>query len=280
VDLGEAYAGKKKFGRKLANSDNLQQNDPGSMKITATVITLNEEHNIAAALESLAWADEIIVVDSQSSDRTVEIAGAFTDRIYSRPWPGYSAQKNFAAEQATHDWIFSLDADERVSPQLAAELQQLQRAGEPEAAVYRMPRLTFYLGRWIKHSGWRPDYKLRLYDRKRARWEGDYVHESLQTNGKVDRLSGDILHYTVRDAAEHHLRMDRYTTLAAEQRRSQGKRASLASLLISPVVVFLRSYVFKLGFLDGIPGLAIARFAAHYEFLKNLKLWEMGKRDS
>jgi len=247
------------------------------MKITATVITLNEEHNIAAALESVAWADEIIVVDSQSSDRTVEIARTFTDRIYSRLWPGYSAQKNFAAEQATNDWIFSLDADERVSRELAGELQQLKLGAEPEAAGYRMPRLTFYLGRWIKHSGWRPDNKLRLYHRKRARWKGDYVHETLEADGEVGRLNGDILHYTVRDAGEHHLRMDRYTTLAAQQRFSRGNRASRASLFVSPVIVFFRSYIFKLGFLDGIPGLAIARFAAHYEFLKNLKLWEMGK---
>jgi glycosyltransferase involved in cell wall biosynthesis len=249
------------------------------MKITATVITLNEEHNIAAALETLAWADEIVVVDSQSGDRTVEIARTFTDRVYSRPWPGYSAQKNYAAEQATNDWIFSLDADERVSNKLAEKLQQLKRGSEPEAAAYRMPRLTFYLGRWIKHSGWRPDHKLRLYHRKRAHWQGDYVHETLQANGEVRMLTGDILHYTVRDAGEHHLRMNRYTTLAAQQKYSQGKRATLASLFVSPVAVFLRSYIFKLGFLDGIPGLAIARFAAHYEFLKNLKLWEMGKKE-
>jgi glycosyltransferase involved in cell wall biosynthesis len=247
------------------------------MKITATVITLNEEHNIAAALESLTWADEIIVVDSQSDDRTVEIARTFTDRVFSRPWPGYSAQKNFAAEQATNDWIFSLDADERVSKELADEIGQLKRGAEPESAAYRMPRLTFYLGRWIRHSGWRPDNKLRLYNRKHARWRGDYVHETLETDGRVERLNGDILHYTVRDAGEHHLRMNRYTTLAAQQSHSQGKRVTMASLYVSPVVVFLRSYVFKLGFLDGIPGLAIARFAAHYEFLKNLKLWEMWK---
>lgn len=251
------------------------------MKITATVITLNEEHNIAAALESLSWADEIIVVDSQSTDRTVEIARGFTDRVFVRPWPGYSAQKNFAAEQASHDWIFSLDADERASDELASEIEQLKANAEPASAGFEMPRLTFYLGRGIKHSGWRPDYKLRLYDRKRARWRGDYVHESLEADGKVERLTGDILHYTVREASEHHLRMDRYTTLAAEQLYSKGRRASLVSLLGSPAVVFLRSYVLKLGFLDGVPGLAIARFAAHYEFLKNLKLWEMRmKRDA
>jgi len=251
------------------------------MKITATVITLNEEHNIADALESLAWADEIIVVDSESADRTVEIARGFTDRVFVRPWPGYSAQKNFAAEQAGNDWIFSLDADERVSKDLANEIEKLKGVAEPNGAGFEMSRLTFYLGRWIRHSGWRPDHKLRLYDRRRARWRGDYVHEALEVDGKIERLSGDLLHYTVRDASEHHLRMDRYTTLAAEQSYSEGKRVSVASLMVSPALVFLRSYIVNLGFLDGVPGLAIARFAAHYAFLKNLKLWEKRmKRDA
>jgi glycosyltransferase involved in cell wall biosynthesis len=248
------------------------------MKITATVITLNEEHNIADALESLSWADEIIVVDSESTDRTVEIARGFTDRVFVRSWPGYSAQKNFAAEQAGNDWIFSLDADERVSKELADEIARLKESVNDNRAGFEAPRRTFYLGRWIKHSGWRPDYKLRLYDRKRARWRGDYVHETLEADGEVERLDGGILHYTVRNASEHHLRMDRYTTLAASQSYSQGKHASLFSLLVSPTAVFLRSYFLKLGFLDGLPGLAIARFAAHYEFLKNLKLWEMRMR--
>jgi glycosyltransferase involved in cell wall biosynthesis len=245
------------------------------MKITATVITLNEEHNIAAALESLRWADEIIVVDSESNDRTVEIALGFTDRVYVRPWPGYSAQKNFAAEEASNDWIFSIDADERVSEELTGDLERLKSGTEPAAAGFRMPRVTFYLGRWIKHSGWYPDLKLRLYNRKHARWRGDYVHETLEVDGTVERLSGNLRHYTVRNASEHHLRMDRYTSLAAQQSYSQGKRASVLSLFVLPIIVFLRSYFLKLGILDGVPGLSIARFAAHYEFLRNLKLWEM-----
>jgi len=249
------------------------------MKITATVITLNEEHNLAAALESLSFADEIIVVDSESTDRTVEIARQFTDRVFVRPWPGYSAQKNFAAEQASNDWVFSLDADERVSKELGRVIATLKNT-EPPAAGFEMKRCAFYLGRWIKHSGWYPDYKLRLYDRTRGRWRGDYVHETLEADGRVERLEGDLLHYTVRNASQHHLRMDRYTTLAAAKLYAQGKRVSFASLLFLPIAVFIRSYIFKLGILDGIPGLAIARFAAHYEFLKNLKLWEMRmKRD-
>lgn len=248
------------------------------MKITATVITLNEEHNIAEALQSLSWADEIIVVDSESTDRTVEIARRFTDRVFTRSWPGYSAQKNFAAGEAANDWIFSLDADERVSPELAGQIKKLKLGAGP--AAFEMPRLTSYLGRWIKHSGWHPDYKSRLYDRKRAAWQGDYVHEALKVDGQVERIKGNILHYTVRDASEHHLRMDRYTTLAAKQMVSRGKHVSVASLLFSPALVFLRSYIFKVGFLDGTPGLAIACFAAHYEFLKNIKVWEQQRSRS
>ncbi|HKP11337.1 MAG TPA: glycosyltransferase family 2 protein [Blastocatellia bacterium] len=248
------------------------------MKITAIVITFNEEANIARALESLAWADEIIVVDSESRDRTVEIARRFTPRVIVRAWPGYSAQKNFAAAEASHDWIFSLDADEQISDELRREIESLRQAGAPAAAGYEVPRLTFYLGRWIRHSGWYPDLKLRLYDRRHARWVGDYVHEGVEVEGPVARLAGDLLHFTVEDASEHHLRIDRYTTLAAAQAHRRGKRASLPSMIFSPPLTFLRSYLFKLGFLDGAQGYAIARFAAHYAFLKNLKLWELSKK--
>lgn len=241
------------------------------MKITATIITFNEERDLPAALESLSWADEIVVVDSESTDRTVEIARGVTDRVFVTPWPGYAAQKSFAADQATHDWIFNLDADERVSPELAAEIIRLKNADDPLGAGFEMPRKTFYLGRWIKHSGWYPDYKLRLYHRRRGRWRGDYVHESVEASGPVGRLAGEILHYTVNSISEHHQRLDRYTSLAAQEMVEKGQSVSLADLLLSPAVSFLRSYVFKLGFLDGVPGIAIAYFAAYYVFLKNLK---------
>ena len=247
------------------------------MKISAIVITFNEEENIGDALRSLKWADEIIVVDSESTDRTVEIARRFTDKVIIRSWPGYSAQKNFAHTQAAHDWIFSLDADERVSDELAGEIETLKHKTEPEVAGYEMPRLTNYMGRWIKHSGWYPDYKLRLYDRRNAEWVGDYVHESVKVDGATKKLRGDILHYTVSSASDHHRRIDRYTTLAASQAHSEGKRASFASLIFSPAATFIRSYILKLGFMDGVEGFAIARFAAYYAFLKNLKLWERQK---
>lgn len=245
------------------------------MKISATIITRNEEENIAGALHTLAWADEIIVVDSESTDRTVEIALQFTDKVITQKWLGYAAQKNFASEQATNEWIFNLDADERVTPELAQELEALQHTETHEAAAFKMPRKVFYLGRWIKHSGWYPDEKIRLYNRTQGRWHGDYVHESVKVGGQVKRLSGDILHYTVRNASEHHLRLDRYTTLAAEEAFEKNRRASFASIGFSPFATFIKSYVFKFGFLDGYQGIAIAYFAAQYVFLKNLKLWEL-----
>ena len=247
------------------------------MKITAIIITFNEEANIARAIQSVGWADEVIVVDSESSDRTVEVAGRFTERVIVRKWPGYSAQKNFAAGQASHDWIFSLDADEQVSDRLGRQIESLKKGPEPLVAGFEMPRLTSYLGRWIRHSGWYPDWKLRLYDRRRALWIGDFVHEGVQAEGEIARLDGDLLHFTVNNASEHHLRIDRYTTLAAQQAFAAGVRPSLVSIVLSPPATFIRSYVFKQGFRDGLQGYAIARFAAHYAFLKNLKLWEKGK---
>ncbi len=244
------------------------------MKISATIITLNEEENIAEAISTLTFADEIVVVDSESTDRTVEIACQLGARVMVQKWLGYAAQKNFAAEQAAHDWVFNLDADERVTPELAKEIAELKQQQNPDIAAFQMPRRVFYLGKWIQHSGWYPDYKIRLYNRTQAEWQGDYVHESVKTKGKVARLTGDLLHYTIRHASEHHLRMDRYTTLAAAEAHAQGKRASLLAMLVAPLAAFLKSYIFKRGFLDGVQGLAIACFAAHYVFLKNLKLWE------
>jgi glycosyltransferase involved in cell wall biosynthesis len=248
------------------------------MKITATVITFNEESNIAAALESLAWADEIIVVDSESADRTVEIASRYAHKVIVNAWPGYAAQKNFAGDQASHDWVFSLDADERVTDELIVEIKRMKETDAPNVAAFEMSRKAYYLGRWIKHSGWYPDYKVRLYDRRKCRWQGEFVHESVVSDGEVLRLKGDLLHFTVSNVSEHHQRIDRYTTLAAQQAFAQQKRSSLISLFISPPLTFLRSYLIRLGFLDGVQGLVIAYFAAYYVFLKNLKLWELSSK--
>jgi glycosyltransferase involved in cell wall biosynthesis len=242
-------------------------------RVTVTVITRNESSNLAAALESVRWADEIVVVDSESTDDTVAIARRYTDRVVVRPWPGYVAQKNFAAAQATHDWILSLDADERVSPELAAEIQHVLT--RPDAAGYRIPRVTFHLGRWIRSTDWYPDYQLRLYDRRRAAWQGRYVHESVRAEGPVARLRHELQHYAYRDLAHHVQTMDRYTTLAARQLFEDGRRASWIDILIVPRLTFFRNYILRRGFRDGMTGLVISTMNAYYVALKFAKLREL-----
>ncbi len=248
-----------------------------AVPVTATVITLNEAANLRAALASLSWADEIIVVDSESRDDTVAIAREFTDRVIVRPWPGYVAQKNFAAGQARHDWIFSLDADERVSPALAEEIKALV-AGGPSVPGYRVPRATFHLGRWLRSTDWYPDYQLRLYDRRRARWAGRLVHESVTADGAVIDLRGELLHYAYRDLAHHVQTMDRYTSLAARQMFEDGRRAGWFDLAVHPPAAFLRNYLLRGGFRDGAPGLIVSAMNARYVGLKFAKLWELQRR--
>jgi glycosyltransferase involved in cell wall biosynthesis len=242
--------------------------------LTVTVITRNEAANLAAALDSVRWADEIIVVDSESTDNTVEIARRYTERVIVRPWPGYVEQKNFAAAQASHDWILSLDADERLSPDLAGEIRGVL-TGAPDAAGYRIPRATFHFGRWIRSTDWYPDYQLRLYDRRRATWAGRYVHESVRAEGRVDRLRGELQHYPYRDLSHHVQTMDRYTTLAARQMYEDGRRASWVDILILPRLAFFRNYILRGGIWDGMPGLVISAMNAYYVGLKFAKLWEL-----
>jgi glycosyltransferase involved in cell wall biosynthesis len=246
--------------------------------VTAVVITCNEAANIEAALASLTFADEIIVVDSQSTDETVAIARRFTAKVIVREWPGYIAQKNFAAGQARHDWIFSLDADERVSSDLAGEIRAWAQGDHREAAGvagYRVPRATFHLGRWMRSTDWYPDYQLRLYDRRRARWAGRHVHESVQPDGPVARLRGEILHYAYRDLADHVRTIDRYTSLAARQMYEDGRRAGWWDLALHPPAAFLRNYLLRGGFRDGVPGLIVSAMNARYVGLKLAKLWEL-----
>ena len=243
-------------------------------KLSVTVITRDEAANLAAALESVAWADEIVVVDSESADATVEVARRYTSRVIVRPWPGYVDQKNRAAAEASHDWILSLDADERVTPELAAEIRGvLQR--EPDAAGYRLPRVTFHLGRWIRTTDWYPDYQLRLYDRRRARWTGRHVHESVTADGRVDDLRSELQHRAYRDLSHHLQTMDRYTTLAARQMREEGRRAGWIDLALHPPAAFVRNYVLRGGFRDGVPGLIISMLNATYVAVKFAKLWAL-----
>jgi glycosyltransferase involved in cell wall biosynthesis len=253
------------------------------MKITATIITFNEASNIRAACESVSWAHEILVVDSESTDETREIAAACGARVIKRAWPGFAAQKQFAAETAAHEWIFSLDADERVSSELRASIEDLSRQSEAQLADgYRIPRRTFYMGRWIRGGGWYPDYQLRLYRKSRAQWKGAYIHESVKpaAGARVENLKGDILHYTNEGGAAEHHRMigERYAPLAARQMFEEGRRTTPARIAAVGPAAFVRSFLLKGGFRDGLAGFSIAGFAAHHAFLKHLLLWEMQKK--
>jgi glycosyltransferase involved in cell wall biosynthesis len=238
--------------------------------ITGTIITRNEEDRIAAAIASLSCCDEVVVVDSGSTDKTREIAEQCGARVFVREWDGYSKQKNFAAEKATHDWILSLDADERLSIELANEIK-LWTPAENETAR-SMPRRAFYLGSWIGHSGWYPDRKMRLYDRRRTRWVGDFVHEKLDVNAGVETFTGDLLHFPYHDWQDHLRRIDRYTELAANGARASGKRGSIIRLILGPPVTFLQTLVVRLGFLDGWRGALIAFAAARYVFLRQFRI--------
>ena len=240
------------------------------MKITATIITLNEERNIVRAIESLPCADEILVVDSGSTDRTIELAEKQGVRVIEAGWLGYAAQKNWAAQQASFDWILSLDADEAVSQALEAEIMSLKKSGVRHDA-YTMPRLARYLGRWIYHSGWYPDRKVRLYHRDKAEWVGEFVHESVQAGGRMGHLEGNILHFTCDSLSEHLRTLDRYTTLAAQEIAARKMKVPLWRLILDPAWTFVKTYFVRRGFLDGFEGLTIAYMAAFYTFLKYSK---------
>jgi len=245
-------------------------------KLTVTVITRNESANLGAALDSVSWADEVLVVDSGSTDDTAEIARRHGARVFVRDWPGFSAQKNFAAAEACHDWILSVDADERVSSELADEIRGLL-SQEPRARGYRIPRVSFYLGRWIRTTDWYPDYQLRLYDRRECRWAG-LVHEGVDVKGAVGRLRSDLQHVPYRDIAHHLQTIDRYTTLAAQQMSERGARVGVAGLVARPLGAFLRNYVVRGGWRDGAVGLVVSVLNSYYVFLKFAKLWETGRK--
>lgn len=240
-------------------------------RLTATLITLNEERNLPRALESLAGvADEIVVVDSGSKDHTCELAGKRDARVFSRAFTDYSDQKNFAAAQASHDWILSLDADEELSRELREALVKWKRQ-RVTCVAYACARRAEYLGRWVRHSGWYPDFKTRLYRRDAARFVGR-VHESVQAEGKVARLTGDLLHHAYGSAAEHAAKIETYTTLAAEQLFSERRRTWLTPMLFGPPWAFAQKFALQLGFLDGTRGFLIARMSARYVYVKYRKL--------
>jgi glycosyltransferase involved in cell wall biosynthesis len=231
--------------------------------LSATIIAFNEAQNIARTMRSLAMTNEIIVVDSGSTDSTVEIARQCGARVVHHDWEGFAAQKNFAAAGARHDWILSLDADEELNGDAQAAVARWKGL-QPQAAGYRFARRARYLGRWILHSGWYPDYKLRLYDRRAGEWRGAYVHESAVVSGSVETLPGEILHYTCDSLEEHQKRIEFYTDLAAREMYERRMRVRLPARLVVPSWTFLQSYFMRLGILDGYQGFLIAKMAARY----------------
>ncbi len=245
--------------------------------ISATLITHNEQVNIEEALQSVSWADEIVVVDSGSTDATVEICRRHTDKVFERRWTGFVDQKNHAVERARYNWILSLDADERAGPELIEEIGRLRQAGFDRAG-YRIPRVAYFMGRWIRHGEWYPDYQLRLFDRRRGCWRGGRVHESVQVDGAPGILRGEIRHYTYRSLSDYLRRLETYSTLASQDYQQRGKSASLTKMVCNPAAAFLKGYVLKRGFLDGGPGLMVAAMGAISAYFKYAKLYELQRK--
>jgi glycosyltransferase involved in cell wall biosynthesis len=241
-------------------------------RISVVVITFNEEAHLRTCLESAAWADDLVVVDAESADKTPSIAREFTDRLFVRPWPGFAAQKNFGLAQATGDWILSLDADEEVSPELKHAILGAVAAGE--AAGYRIPRRNIMWGRWIRHGGLYPDWQLRLFRRGQGRFVERAVHESLDVSGPVGRLDAPLIHRSYRDVADFLARADRYSTLAADEWVASGRGARVGNLVLGPLGRFLSMYVVRRGFLDGWRGFLLAVLYAYYVFVRAAKVWE------
>ena len=240
-------------------------------RISATIITRNEAEHIARAIQSLDCADEVLIVDSGSTDSTVQIAAELGARVVFHPWEGFASQKNFACAQAAFDWILSLDADEELNEDARLAVAEWKNS-VPQATAYRFARRARYLGRWILHSGWYPDYKIRLFDRRQARWQGDYVHESVVSEGPLATLNGEILHYTCDSLADHKARIEFYTGLAAREMWERGERSSAWRRILLPPWIFVHTYLLRLGVLDGVAGFLIAWMAARYVRRKYAKL--------
>ena len=242
------------------------------LPLSLVIIARDAAHELPDCLASAAFAAETVVVDSGSSDDTAAVAARSGARVIAHAWEGFGPQKNFAVGQARHDWVLCLDADERVTPELAAAIAALFAAGPPAAAAYSIARRNRFLGRWLAHGEGYPDWNIRLFDRRRARWSDDLVHEKVVTDSAVSRLRGDLLHASAESIDDYIAKQNRYTTVQAGEMHARGERASAAQLVFSPVARFLRFYVFRLGFLDGLAGFAHIAIGAFASFLKYAKL--------
>ncbi len=247
--------------------------EDGMTPLSVIVIALNEERNIAECLESVGWADEIILVDSGSKDGTVKVAGQFGAKIFIQPWKGFAEAKTFAVSKTRNNWILWLDADERVPHELADEIQAMVKGPDLKAA-YSIARRAYFLGRWMRHSGWYPGRVARLFDKNLAKFSSAAVHEGLEVRGEVGELRNDLLHFTDPNLYHYMQKFNRYTSLASEESFNAGKRFRLLDVLLRPPWLFFKMYFLRLGFLDGIQGLILALLSSTYVFTKYAKLWE------
>lgn len=248
-------------------------------KLSAVIITFNEEKNIARCIESVREiADEILVVDSFSTDSTEKICRSLGVRFVQNPWPGYMEQKNYADSIAANDMILSVDADEALSGKLKESIRKAKAAWNSDG--YEMNRLTSYCGHWIRHGSWYPDRKLRLFNRRKGRWAGGRIHEyvELEDGSRVSRLEGDLLHYSYETISDHVRQADHFTNITAEVAFSEGKKAGCFRILCGPVFKFLRDYFFRLGFLDGYYGFVVCQISANATFLKYIKLKRLNQQ--
>lgn len=241
-------------------------------------MTFNEEEKIARCLKSLTWCDEIVVLDSYSTDRTLEICRTFTDRIVQHEWMGYVGQRNLLRGLAQHPWVLFMDADEEISPALREEILREFNQGPGRNAGYEFPRLVFYLGRWIRHGEWYPDIKLRLFKKQFGRTEGQEPHDHVVVHGPVKRLQNPIWHYTYDGIRDQLDTINRFSTIAAHQRFTDSRAFRWSDLLLRPALRFLRGYVMKRGFLDGAQGFIIAILNSYGVFVKYAKHWEIRQR--
>ncbi len=242
-----------------------------TLPLSVAIISFNEEKKIEDCLKSVWWADEKIVVDSNSVDRTREVAKREGAKVIKRDWQGYIDQKNFALESCRNEWVLSIDADERVSRKLYEEISQV--LGKPSADGYSMPRKVFYINRWIEHCGWYPANKVRLVRKSKAKWGGVDPHDSLLVDGKVEKLKGDIYHLSFDSIHDHFKTIDSFTKVGAEEAFKMGKRANMLDITVRPCFTFVKMYFLKLGFLDGIPGLIICLLSAFHTFTKYQRLY-------
>jgi glycosyltransferase involved in cell wall biosynthesis len=248
------------------------------LSLSVALLTYNSEKYLSEVLESVKGiADELIALDSGSTDRTVEILNSYGAKVFTRPFDNFVNQKNHLLSLCTKEWVLFLDDDEVLTPELAESVREAVKGGEKDG--YFVNRLTYYLGRWIRHA-WYPDWQLRLAKRDKCRWVGSEVHESLKVSGTVGYLKGDLLHYSYPDLSTHLKKIDFYTTLYARGAYRRGKRFSLSKLILSPPGAFLRRFLLKRGFLDGFQGFVVSVMASYYSFLKYLKLWEIERNEN